>query len=142
MMLRRLLAAFFLALTPLPAAAQYDVAADPAASGATFGEMLVLNKEEPGICAALAAGLAEHATQSFIPDRESALASRVFAEAPTVFDDLECGALLYRDMLDCIVTAYAALRRSLLAGDVTVEEARARHRQRALACAREEAEGY
>ncbi|EKV32517.1 hypothetical protein C882_2596 [Caenispirillum salinarum AK4] len=141
MSLRRCLAALalLLLLAALPAAAQYDVA-DTTSAGATFGDIFVMNEDDPGICTALAAGLAEHAIQSFIPDREPALASRVFAEAPIRFDDLGCGESFYRDLLDCIVLHYARLRRDLLDDGMAVEEARRLHRERALACAAEEFE--
>ncbi|WP_404380967.1 hypothetical protein [Caenispirillum salinarum] len=140
MSLRRCLAVLLLLLPAAPpAAAQYDVAGDMPGA-ATFGDIFVMNEDDPGICTALAAGLAEHATQSFIPDREPALASRVFAEAPIRFDDLGCGESLYRDVLDCIVLHYARLRRELLDDGMAVEEARRLHRERALACAAEEFE--
>lgn len=125
-MIRRLAAAALALTLAAPAAAQ---------ELPTPGQSLVLNKDEPGICSAVAAGMARHAMDSFDPALDAATAALAFLQAPRGYDDLNCNVDVIQDMLGCIVTAYARQRRALLDERITAEDARAALDGDARACA-------
>lgn len=115
---------------PAPAAAQ------SAERSPTLGEIMVLNRPAPGLCAALAAGLAQQAVDVFQPDRDPALAGLAFLEAPAATAAaLGCDMAAVNAVLSCIVDEYAARRRALLAGTATVQEGRVAILTRARTCA-------
>lgn len=132
-------AAFLMVSASTPAVAQADLTTSGMPE-TTFGDLLVLDSQSPGICRALAAGLAERATEVFAPDRDPAAAARAFADAPTAFADLKCSETGLKELLDCIVSRSATLRRDLLNKAISVEQARGQHRERALACVQDQ--GY